>query len=122
MYQYIIIICFFRSSKSIFRGDLTCPGGLKVPTDFLREVIPLILINNHPLLMYGPSHVGQGGRVLIALGVTGSLLNAWILQRVQVLPRNSIKMVDHGLLFDFLNKHVRCLHVMSLVDDHGVFL
>ena len=29
-------------------------------------------------------------------------------------------MVDHGLLLDFLNKHVWCLHVMSLVDDHGV--
>lgn len=121
MYQYIII-CFFGSSKSIFRGDLACPGGLKVPTNFLRYLIPLILINNHPLLMYGPSHVGQGGRVLITLGVAGSLLIAWILQREQVLPSNSIKMVDHCLLLDFLNKHVRCLHVMSLVDDHGVFL
>ena len=118
MYQYIII-CFFGYSKPIFRGDLACPGGLKVPTNFLRDLIPLILINNHPLLMYWPSHVRQGGRVLITLGVTGSLLIAWILQ---VLPRNSIKMVDHGLLLDFLNKHVRCLHVMSLVDNHGVFL
>lgn len=36
MYQYVII-CFFGSSKSIFRGDLTCPGGLKVPTNFLRD-------------------------------------------------------------------------------------
>ena len=31
-------------------------------------------------------------------------------------------MVDHGLLLDFLNEHVRRLHVVSLVDDHRMLL
>ena len=31
-------------------------------------------------------------------------------------------MVDHCLLLDFLNEHVRRLHVVSLVDDLGMLL
>lgn len=31
-------------------------------------------------------------------------------------------MVDHGLLLDFLNEHVRRLHVVSLIDDHRMLL
>ncbi len=121
MYQYIII-GFFPSSDSIIWEDLACSGRFKVPTNFLREVIPLIFKNNHPLLMYRPTHVGHGRRVLILLRIAGSLLSTWILYWEQILACNSIKMVDHGLLLDFLNKHVGCLHVMSLINDHGVFL
>jgi hypothetical protein len=49
VYQYIIF-CFFECSESIFRGDMACPGGFKVPSDSLRGVITLILKDDHPLL------------------------------------------------------------------------
>ena len=45
-----IIFGFSKCSESIFRGDLACPGRLKVAAHSLRGVIPLILIDDHPLL------------------------------------------------------------------------
>ena len=49
VYQYIIF-GFFECSESIFRGDMACPRGFKVPTNSLMGVIPIILKDDHPLL------------------------------------------------------------------------